>query len=423
MGLAVRRFLAPLTFFLARATAAPAPEPWRHGWDTAGSMLLTHGKNKSGVLTPAEAQFIGEHFVMHAGGNCDGASSFSPPSHEKAAAYNTAAIRRANPSVKALLYFTVHGVREIGVCSDFDPTWAAHPEWRLRNESGAVVLKRGKPIPDCSNAAYAAAITEHLLETLSATWVDDDADSAAGNATRPLLDGVYSDGIGTPFGLNATTGAAWEAACGAILAGLQQRLDGRGQQQMVVVNGLDDATNLPQHAACGRGSMVDHFAVLQFVDTLTGEWIPSLLKELLFGVVRAPANAQRTLQIKTWPGLLTAPETWVNDTQPKSQAALQRAVGEKLNAALALFLLVAEDTHFFGYSWFWNLGDFIPDGGADQTVPDGFSPELACPLGRPLGPPQPVAGTEWAYVREFENATVAADLSNHTATSVTWHNC
>jgi hypothetical protein len=84
---------------------------------------------------------------------------------------------------------------------------------------------------------------------------------------------------------------------------------------------------------------------------------------------------------------------------------------------------VAEDTHFFGYSWFWNLGDFIPDGGADQTVPDGFFPELACPLGRPLGPPQPVAGTDWAYVREFENATVAADLSNHTATSVTWHNC
>ena len=42
------------------------------------------------MLNDAEAKFIGEHFVMHAGGNCDGASSFSPHSHEKAAAFNAA---------------------------------------------------------------------------------------------------------------------------------------------------------------------------------------------------------------------------------------------------------------------------------------------------------------------------------------------
>jgi hypothetical protein len=405
---------------LATATAGVAalpspPQPWRHGWETAEAMLLTHGKNKSGVLSADEAKFIGQHFVMHAGGNCDGASSFSPPSHEKAAAVNAASIRRINPTVKALLYYTVHGVREIGVCSDFDPVWDTHPEWRLRNATGGVVLKHDKPIPDCRNAAYAAAITQHLFDTLSV--VD--------NVThRPLLDGLYSDGIGNPYGVNATEGAAWATACAGILTSLQQRLDARGQQQIVVVNGLDDAANLEKHAACGRGSMVDHFAVLQFVDPITGEWIPSALKELLFGVVRSPVNAQRMLQIKAWPGLLTAPVHWVNDTQPKTQAALQKMVGEQLNAALALFLLVAEDTHFFGYSWFWNLGDFIPTGGPLQTVPDAFFPELECPLGKPLGPPRAVgAANEWAYAREYEHATVAADLSNHSATRVVWHDC
>ena len=43
--------------------------------------------------------------------------------------------------MKALLYYTVHGVREIGVCSDFDPMWDAHPEWQLRNATGPFSYK------------------------------------------------------------------------------------------------------------------------------------------------------------------------------------------------------------------------------------------------------------------------------------------
>ena len=58
-----------------------------------------------------------------------------------------------------------------------------------------------------------------------------------------------------------------------------------------------------------------------------------------------------------------------------------------------------------------------------ETVPDKFFPELKCPLGKPLGPPQLVPGTDWAYSRRFEYASVDADLSNHKATKVTWHNC
>ena len=350
--------MLPVVTLLAGLLGAPT-EPWRHSWENVGAMLLTHGKNKSGVLDPSEAQFIGEHFVMHAGGNCDGAASFSPPSHEKAVAFNTAAIRRTNPAIKSLLYYTVHGVREIGVCSDFDPTWDAHPEWRLRNETG-VVLQNGKPIPDCRNRAYAAAITEHLFQTLSLVET---------GTQRPLLDGLYSDGMGNAYGVNATVGAAWEAACQGILSDLQRRLDTRGLNQIVLVNGLDSTDDLQKHAACGHGSMVDHFGILQFVDKTTGEWIPSALKELLFDVVRSPVNTGRMLQIKTWPGLLVAPMRWVNDTQPTTQAGLQTMVGQQLNQALALFLLVAEDTHFLGYSWFWNLGDFIPTGGPLRASP------------------------------------------------------
>ena len=58
-----------------------------------------------------------------------------------------------------------------------------------------------------------------------------------------------------------------------------------------------------------------------------------------------------------------------------------------------------------------------------RSVPDGFFPELKCPLGKPLGPPVAVPGSKWEYTRDFEHAAVVADLSRHAATKVVWHSC
>ena len=85
---------------------------------------------------------------------------------------------------------------------------------------------------------------------------------------------------------------------------------------------------------------------------------------------------------------------------------------------------------WFGYSWFWNLSDFIPtvslgspDQNQTQTCPDQFFPELKCPLGKPLTPPQKVAEAEWEYIREYEHAKVFVDLSNQSATKVVFSSC
>ena len=51
--------------------------------------------------------------------------------------------------------------------------------------------------------------------------------------------------------------------------------------------------------------MVDHTGALQFVNTTTGDWIPAMMQTLLFDVIRARENANRTLQIKTWPVVLS----------------------------------------------------------------------------------------------------------------------
>eukprot|EP00729_Bicosta_minor_P030551 gene30551-30234_t len=46
--------------------------------------------------------------------------------------------------------------------------------------------------------------------------------------------------------------------------------------------------------------------------------------------------------------------------------------------------------------------------------------ELDCPIGKPLTPPTKVPGTLWWFTRQFEHAVVHADLSNQSATRVTF---
>lgn len=400
-----------------QAACSQAASPvLRHSWNTASDFLYSHGKNKSGVLNAAEAEYLGSHYAYHTGGNCDGAGSFTPLSHEKAASVNALALRKTNPTMINFLYYVVHSVREIGKCSDFDVEWnkAENADWRLKDDAGNW---DGKEI-DCRVPSYQTAILDHLMTFLS----------QKDTAGKPLFTGMYSDGMGNTHVKNATTNAAVTFACQDILRQLQSKLDAKGDGQLVVINGLDTLDTLPLHVINGAGSMVDHTGALQFVNTTTGDWIPAMMQTLLFDVIRARENDNRTLQIKTWPGTLTAPMTWGKYTRDTPPAELQKMIGEQFNNALALFLLVAEDNMWFGYSWFWNLGDFIPTATlgnpdeqvAQQSVPTNFFPELDCPIGKPLTPPTKVPGTSWQFTRLFEHAVVHADLANQSATRVTF---
>jgi hypothetical protein len=72
---------------------------------------------------------------------------------------------------------------------------------------------------------------------------------------------------------------------------------------------------------------------------------------------------------------------------------MKTATGERLEEILAAFLIVAEQTSFFGYGWFYDMeSGYAPcdDGGGDNRAlcllaPDGFYPEFKQPLGPPEG--------------------------------------
>ena len=142
--------------------------------------------------------------------------------------------------------------------------------------------------------------------------------------------------------------------------------------------------------------------------------------DALFDLVRSPILSNMTLHIKGWVGPVLKQQgvypSYLH-TGPWTPAEQQQEAGKRFNSELALFLLVAEEQHYWMYSWFWGFQSWVPDD-PDSQIPHGFFPQAKCALGAPTGPPK--KGADWTYTREFTSASVFVDLKNRTASKVTF---
>jgi hypothetical protein len=398
-------FLSPLTL------ATPQPEIWRHGWKNVGEMLYMHGGNSS-VISDEAIVFTAKHYPIVGFSNCYG---HGDKVYQEDAAITTARkLRETNPNVKNVFYWKVDIESQVKLCSSGQSVWKQHPEWRLAN-----VTSNDRGYYDLTNPAVRTFWKNHLL---SLAYEMDEKNK------KPLFDAIYldgfSDGDAIQIKIDHATQHEWGIGNRQMVMEAQTEVNYLGFNQLLVINGLDTLANVPIHAAASPASMVDHFAVLQFLNRKTGDWLQEPMKELLFETIRSPINQNRTLLIKAWPGpIVKQKDIWPNHSEPKTPEEMRKAAQDYLNAALALFLLVAEDTMWFSYSWFWAAGDYIPFG-KDHTCPDEFYPTFKCPLGEPLGPPKRAHNAtkkdDYVYIREYEHASVYVDLNNRDATGVTW---
>ena len=344
---------------------------------------------------------------------------------EAATLTTAAALKAANASTRVVFYWKSDMAEQIIDCSNTSAAWAAHGKaWALRDDSGKPITHgNNAPVFDTTVAAFQDFWVGHLVDMAQSTGADG----------TPLIDGFFIDGcICTSSttkvfpNVNPARTAKICSATRAMLARGQAEVTALGRGQVVVWNALDSTAGLAQHAGATLGSMVDHFAALQFVNPQSGNWDApkASLADLIVNVTRSPLNADRMLQFKGWPGPLTHPWTWVNNSQPTTPAGLRAAAAAQLNATLAAFLLAADEQSWLGYSWFWSLGDWIPFGGdkGEQTCPDNFYPAFACPLGTPAGPPAQVGpGNVWQ--RRFASALVHVDLDVRVNSGVVWDRC
>jgi hypothetical protein len=94
----------------------------------------------------------------------------------------------------------------------------------------------------------------------------------------------------------------------------------------------------------------------------------------------------------------------------KSETEMIRLSKEKLEFALACYLIGAQPYSYFMYSWGWLL----------STGPLVDYPELQNPLGAPKAAYKRTTTNGWEFTREFEHASVWLNTETRKA-RITWH--
>eukprot|EP00051_Salpingoeca_urceolata_P004756 m.67461 g.67461 ORF g.67461 m.67461 type:complete len:423 (+) comp13831_c0_seq1:1875-3143(+) len=398
-----------------------ATTPLRHGWESPAAMMGMHGTYRE---TPSDGDvaFAADHYAtITLGAMCGKLGSF--PTIEASVLSVAKRLKAHNPNVQVGMYWRSDFALELADCSSFAPEWAAHPEWRLRNDTGQPIMRGPDYYIDFLNPEAAAFFARVLVNV--STFINGDE-----TAPRPLLDYIYIDG--DPIekivdhlhpGIGPARSQALVKAMYATYADIQWQLDANGHQQWAILNGLDTAWAATTHVRTGAGgSMFDHWTILQFLHGNNGSFIPDAMDQA-FALATSPILANVSTKVKGWPGPIVRQKDQYppNMHTPTTPAELQRVSAERFNSELAFFLLVADELDYWVYSWFWFWEDYVP-GSSVSTVPAQFFPQAKCSLGAPTGRYTRI-GKTYTYKRTFAHASVFVDLNNRTASHVSFTNC
>ena len=307
--------------------------------------------------------------------------------------------------------------------------YLTNPSLWLKDDAGAYIYaNRDIPVMDyCSAEARA-------------WWVGVPL-GGAGSPQSQLIDGVLADGMGySVAGANcfhATKARISPDRCNQIIACKStmmremQALLNATNGGVVLGNGLvwypypnSDATHNAYALQDQRGIMNEHTAVFESV--LSDGSFNKSLTATMIDTVTAAAAMGKVVVVALWPGPLvgfdgSGQPTWPNNAQPKSLAEWKPVMLQKMVFAEAFYLTVASPTTYMQYLLWYNgfQQGALPcdDAPASCVAPDSrtWYPDLAKPLGPPLGPPTR-AGNVW--VRKFAHATSTLNLDDPDASSV-----
>lgn len=354
--------------------------------------------------------------------NSLGCKSVAPNSTIEETVLTVAAqIKAVNPKAIVGQYWRSPFALEIAQCSAFSAEWAAHPEWRLKNDSGSpVVHSPGVYYIDFVNPSAAAFFAKVLVNVSRALL---------SNGVGPILDYIYIDGPPDQSmlhrylpGIGPERSTQIVRAMYATYGNIQQQLDSLGHEQKVILNGMDTVWQAQAHQATGAaGSMFDHWTIIQFLNRTTGVFNVGDM-ETAFDIMSSALVSNVTIKVKGWPGPIIAQRDIYPPSMPspKTPADFQRIIAERFNSELALFLLVATERHYFVYSWFWMWYDYVPNN-EESTIPPEFFPQAQCGLGSPKG--AMVKHNSTFYTREFEKAHVTVDLLRRSNCRVDFIGC
>jgi hypothetical protein len=274
----------------------------------------------------------------------------TPGPNENATVAAAAQLKQINPSIKVLFYWHVRQVSLACYASYF--TYMAHPEWWLRDDSGAYI-----------NETQNIPILDPTIAAAREWWVSSvPLNSKTGVPAVLGIDGVLADGTGSrcpSSKLSASRCANYSVGLSMMVAELQLRLDNETPQGIVLGNGIEMYPNLPSNdynmytLADMGGIMGEHFAVFESV--LPSGRLNVTRVALYLDAITTAAAQNKLVVFAAWPGPLVSPfgakgfPSWPGGTQPTTYDQWRAALLANHTFALAGYLTVAAPTVFMQY--------------------------------------------------------------------------
>lgn len=351
-------------------------------WDTTPVYYMFGDKER--VLTPEEIEFIAERTDFLCIEKSHGLSQLGAA--ELGAKHDAAAFKKANPDMKVLYYFNSayawpYTSYNKGFARDQIESNPKLKEFLLIDpKTGELGVQHGR-----------VYMFDFLNPEFREWWVETVAKGVEDSAT----DGVFIDQMHGNSRLRRDKSDEIARHMGDMMAALKDKI---GPDNILLGNNAcnDDARFV--YPVCDAIMFENYADVRSSKENLLVEW-----GEMLRNAREGKVSVFRL-------GVEGHGRGFLRTVSPEEKYEIMPKISrEKLEFALACYLIGAQPYSYFMYSWGWTLDD--------GSLVD--YPELRKPLGPPQGAYQRIDPDGWEFTREFEHANVWVDTETRKA-KITW---
>ncbi|WP_430931203.1 putative glycoside hydrolase [Saccharicrinis sp. 156] len=345
----------------------------KFSWDTPPQYFMFQDKER--LLTPEQVEFIAARtdFICIEKGHAAGQLGAA----ELGAKHEVKAFKNVNPDIKVLFYFN----------SAYAWTYTSYTKnFSKKNINENPELKEfliTDPKTGQLVEHYGAYCFDILNPKFRKWWVK----TVAKGVKESGSDGVFIDQMHGNSKFRTEKKPEIEKAMGEMMEALKKKM---GTDKILLGNNANNKDARYAYPPCDAVMFENYATARSSKESLLKEWEQML------------TNAQE--------GKISVFRLGVEGTGRRNlKPNMPELSQEKLEFALACYLIGAQPYSYFMYSWGWKLA----------TGPLVNYPEMQKPLGAPKGAYERLSSNAWVFTREFEQASVWVDTEQREA-RITW---